>query len=408
MLNTSQINRRPTVASVTAPGFGALYGLSEDELEVRAWGARVAAYLPAEDHEWEEEGRFPWAEYRKLAGTGVLGLTYPEAFGGAGKSRLGAVLFEEQIAARSFTMAEAVHMALNGPAYAIAKVGDPALAEQWVPRVISGQSMIAIAITEFEAGTALGDVATAFRRLDDGSVQIDGHKCFVTAGGLADAMLVVGRFGGQGLRGMGAVLVSCDDPGVVVEKTYRKLGGNAISEVAVRFEGCVVPAHAVLVQGDEASTDGFKSVLHMYDTLRLGIAGICLGVAQGSVDRVVSHLNQRTQGGRRLADMQGLRWTWARLSLQVEQARLLTYRAARMVDEHGFPSARETAMAKLAASEVAVKASDAAIQAFGWRGVVRETDYPVERVARETRGWTIAGGTTESALNSLARDLFDV
>jgi hypothetical protein len=387
-------------------GIADRYGLSENEVAIREWAARLAAELAPEDHAWEERGEFPWEEYRRLADEGVLRLTYPLEQGGRGGSRMDAVLLQEQFAARSFVLTEAVHVALNGPGYAIARLGHPQLAATWVPRVLAGESIVAIAITEYDAGTALSDIATTFTRLDDGSVRVDGHKCFVTAGGLADALLVVGRFGGEGLGGLGAVLVDAGSPGLHIESTWSKMGGNAIPEVAVRFDGCVVPADHVLVAGEPGSTQGLRDTLHMYDALRLGIAGICLGVAQGSIDRAVQHLRDRSQGGRRLADHQGLRWTWARLALQLEQARLLTYRAARLADENGFPPDVETAMAKLAASEVAVAASEAAIQALGWRGVVRAADHPAERVYREARGWTIAGGTTESALNSLARDLF--
>ena len=387
-------------------GIADRYGLSEGEVAVREWAVGLAATLAPDDHEWEERGEFPWKEYRRLADEGVLRLTYPAHQGGRGGSRMDAVLLQEQLAAQSFVLTEAVHVALNGPGYAIARLGDPQLAATWVPRVLSGDSIISIAITEYEAGTALSDIATTFTRLDDGSVRVDGHKCFVTAGGLADALLVVGRFGGEGLHGLGAVLVDSTRPGLDVESTWTKMGGNAIPEVAVRFDGCEVPAHHVLVAGQAGSNQGLRDTLHMYDALRLGIAGICLGVAQGSIDRAVRHLRDRSQGGQRLADHQGLRWTWARLALQLEQARLLTYRAARLSDENGFPPAVETAMAKLAASEVAVAASEAAIQAMGWRGVVRAPDYAAERVYREARGWTIAGGTTESALNTLARDLF--
>ncbi|SOC48569.1 hypothetical protein SAMN05660748_1271 [Blastococcus aggregatus] len=391
---------------MSGPRVAERYGLSDDELTVRAWAARLAASLAPDDHAWEERAEFPWKEYRRLADEGVLRLTCPADQGGRGGSRLDAVLLQEQLAARSFVLTEAVHVALNGPAYAIARIGDPRLAARWVPRVLSGDSIISIAITEYDAGTALGDLATTFTRLDDGSVRVDGHKCFVTAGGLADALLVVGRFGGTGLEGLGAVLVPSNTTGLVVESTWSKMGGNAIPEVAVRFEACVVPPENVLVAGEAGSTQGLRDTLHVYDALRLGIAGICLGVAQGSIDRAVTHLRERTQAGRRLADHQGLRWTWARLALQLEQARLLTYRAARLADEYGFPPATETAMAKLAASEVAVAASEAAIQALGWRGVVRHAGHPAERVYREARGWTIAGGTTESALNTLARELF--
>jgi alkylation response protein AidB-like acyl-CoA dehydrogenase len=391
---------------VSAPGPAARYGLSDDEVAVRQWAAGLATRFPSDDHEWEERAEFPWKEYRQLADDGVLRLTYPVEQGGRGGSRLHAVLLEEQFAARSFVLTEAVHVALNGPGYAISRIGNPRLAARWTPRVLSGESIISIAITEYEAGTALGDLATTFTRQDDGSLRVDGHKCFVTAGGLADAHLVVGRFGGGGLHGLGAVLVDATTPNLEVESTWSKMGGNAIPEVAIRFDGCVVPAENAVVVGEPGSTQGLRDTLHMYDALRLGIAGICLGVAQGSIDRAVGHLRERFQGGQRLADLQGLRWTWARLALQLEQARLLTYRAARLADENGFPPAAETAMAKLAASEVAVAAAEAAVQALGWRGVVRAAGHPAERVYRETRGWTIAGGTTESALNTLARDLF--
>lgn len=385
----------------------ARYGLGPSEVAARNWGAELAAELAAEDHTWEETGAFPWDEYRRLAKEGVLGLTHPGRFGGRDGSRLEAVLLVEQLAGRSFVLAEAVHLALNGPAHVIARAAAEPLAQEWVPAVMAGGSMVAIAITELDAGTALGDLTTTFHRNGDGSVQVDGHKCFVTAGALADALLVVGRFGGSGSRGIGAVLVPTSTAGVQVGQVYDKLGGNAMPEAAVTFDGCRVPSSAVLVDGDETSSSSLKRVLHMYDAMRLGIAAICVGVAQASVDRAVEHLGSRHQGGQRLADMQGLRWTWARLALQVEQARLLTYRAARMADDEGFPPGTETAMAKLAASEVAVAASQAAIQAFGWRGIVRSADHPVERVARETRGWTIAGGTTESTLNALARELFE-
>lgn len=388
-------------------GVAQRYALSPAEVAVREWGKQLAAELTPGDHDWDERGEFPWKELRRLADNGVIGLTYPTELGGRGGTRLDAVLLLEQLAARSFAVAEGIHLGMNGPAYGVARLGHPQLVADWVPRVLSGQSLISIAITEYDAGTALGDISTSFTRDDTGSVHVNGHKCFVTAGGLADALLVVGRFGGSGSRGLGAVLVDTSAPGVVVESNWTKMGGNAIPEVAVRFDDCVAPSHHVVVTATGDSTRGIRETLHMYDAMRIGIAGICLGVAQGSIDRAVAHLRERIQGGHALAQQQGLRWQWARLMLQLEQARLLTYRAARLADEDGFPPATETAMAKVAASEVAVAAADAAIQAFGWRGMVRAADHSVERVYREVRGWTIAGGTTESALNGLARDLFD-
>jgi alkylation response protein AidB-like acyl-CoA dehydrogenase len=383
------------------------YGFDQHECSIRDWSADLAAGLPPSDDEWEETGTFPWSVLEQLAeSSGALALTFPARHAGRDGSRMDAILLVEQLAMRSFVVAEAVHLALNGPAYFLAKFGASELASRWLPPVAAGTALISIAITEESAGTALGDICTRFDQ-HAGGIRVEGRKCFVTGGALAAAHLVVGRFGGEGSRGLGAVLVPAGTRGLSVERTYRKMGGNALPEAAIQFEDAWVPRDHVLIPGGPMSSAGLKEILRQYGAMRLGIAAMCIGTAQGAMDRVVDHLRTREQGGQRLADHQGVRWTWARLALDLEQARLLTYRAARAVDEDGLPSASHATMAKLAASEVAVAITQQAIQAFGWRGIARGREFPVERVARESRGWTIAGGTTESLLNSLAHDLLD-
>lgn len=382
------------------------FGLDADQLDLQRTARATAREYGADQAQWEADGQFPWHAVSALADTGLLGLTHPTQVGGSEADRLTGILALEQVARESFTLAEAVQIAINGPAYVLSTIADSAVRDTYVPDVISGRALLSIAITEDEAGSSLGDTATTARRVQDGVV-LDGTKGFVTGGSLASAHLVMARFGGEGLRGLGYVLVPADADGCEVVQTYEKLGGNAIPEAVIRLRNCHVPADHVIIEGDPTSTESFALAMTTYNAMRLGIAALCCGVAQRAIDLVVDHLNHREQFGRPLARFQGLRWRVARLDADLEAARLLTYRAARMVDDRGFPPARETALAKLAAAEVAIAAADEAIQMLGWRGVVRAPDHPAERLYREVRGWSIAGGTTESLLNLLARDVLD-
>ena len=382
------------------------FGLDEDQLELQRVARAAAREHGVDQAQWEADGHFPWSSVSALAETGLLGLTHPSEVGGGEADRLTGILALEQVARESFTLAEAVQIAINGPAYVLSTIADSAVRDTYVPDVISGKALISIAITEDEAGSSLGDTATTARSVQDGVV-LDGTKGFVTAGSLASAHLVMARFGGEGLRGLGYVLVPADADGCEVVQTYEKMGGNAIPEAVIRLRDCHVPADHVIIEGDPTSTESFALAMTTYNAMRLGIAALCCGVAQRAIDLVVDHLNQREQFGRPLARFQGLRWRVARLDADLEAARLLTYRAARMVDDRGFPPARETALAKLAAAEVAIAAAEEAIQMLGWRGVVRAPEHPAERLYREVRGWSIAGGTTESLLNLLARDVLD-
>jgi alkylation response protein AidB-like acyl-CoA dehydrogenase len=380
------------------------YLLTREQLQLQGWARELAlAHFQQDAERWEREGLFPWDHFATLAQHGILGLTLPRAYGGQERPRLDAILVQEQIARVCFTTAEAAHICLNGPSYAIGRIGSPALQEKYLPGVVAGNYLLGIAITEEQAGSSVGEVTTRATPTA-GGVIIDGNKCFTTAGDIARAFQVIARFGGENLRGLGSVIVDAHTPGFSVVRVYQKMGGNGIHEASLRFEHCYVPAENILIPGDPQTEDGFKLSMRTYNTLRLGLAANALGVAQAALDLLVPHLLTRRQFGSSLANFQGLRWRVARLALALEQARLLTYRAAQLQDEYGFPPAYETAMAKLAATEVALEATDAAIQMFGWRGIT--TDCPAQRLYREIRGWTIAGGTSEILLDAIARTLF--
>ncbi|AXV06727.1 Acyl-CoA dehydrogenase, short-chain specific [Euzebya pacifica] len=368
------------------------------ELADRA--GQLAASLAGEDHLWDAEGRFPWPEVAVLGSHGVLGLTHPEEAGGAGLPRLAAVVVLEALAQHSFTLAEATQIAANGPAYVLSTIAAPRLRDRWVPRVLAGETLISIAITEVDAGSSLAEIATNATS-DPVGWSVSGTKCFVTGGSLAGAHLVMARMGeSPGVRGLGYVLVDAGAPGCDVRQVHRKIGGNATPEAVIDFAVAGIDDEAIVIHPDSG---GFALAMQSYNAMRIGIAGMCCGVARRALDLAEAHLAQRVQGGRPLARRQGLQWRIAELELELESARLLTYRAASRVDEHGFPDGLDTARAKLAASRVAVAAADAAIQMLGWRGIVSAEDHPAERILREVRGWTIAGGTSESLLNMLGR-----
>jgi alkylation response protein AidB-like acyl-CoA dehydrogenase len=376
--------------------------LSSEDLAARDWALRTLDAIIVDEFGWEETATFPWAQMRQLGEAGVLGTTLPTSVGGASADRLRSVVVHEQIARRSLTLAEGAQIALNGPPFALSKCADPALSERLLPAIVRGEATMAIAITEEQAGSDLGATSTVFSARGDEMI-VDGTKCFVTAGALSASFLVLGRFHGSGLDGLGYVLVEADRPGVTVVRTWEKMGANAVPEAVVRFNQVAVPAANVVI-GEMPGREGFKAAMRTYNAMRLGIAALCVGAGQTLLETIVGHARARQQFGRPIAEFQGLQWRVARLATRLEQARLLTYATAADCDDDGFPDAVFAAHAKLAASEVAIELAHEAMQLRGWRGMVRDREHQTELMYRQLRGWSIAGGTTESLLNTIAAD----
>lgn len=385
----------------TALPYGRLAPFTEEQLRLRRRAQELAehAFLP-KAHTWDQEGKAPLENLNHLAEEGFLSLSAPARFGGSERPLIDVVLVQEQIARYCFATAELVQMAVNGPAYVIGQWGTPELQERYLPGVLAGQSLIGISVTEEQAGSSLGELSTTGRLVGD-RVVVDGRKWFTTGGDICNAFQVLVRFGGDGLTGLGCVVVDASTPGFSVEHTFDKIGGNAVREASLRFNHCEVPVTHILIPGEANSTAGFKQFMTGYNRLRCGIAAMCLGVAQAAIDDIGSFLVSRHQFGGPLADKQGLRWRVAELEAELESARLLTYRAASYRDD--FPTLHHTALAKLKASEIAVRAANEAIQLKGSRGIIKEA--ATERRFREVRGWTIAGGTNEMLLDQIGKEV---
>jgi len=332
----------------------------------------------------------------------LMGLTLPNEYGGKQKARIQAVIALECVARFSFTHAEVLQVAVNGPAYAIACLGNTALKEYCLPKAANGEWLIGIAVTEENAGSSLGDISCTVSS-DQQRMVLNGHKSFTTGGSLFNAFEVVCRFGASGTKGIGSVIVTDTCPGFSVQKTFEKIGSNVIPEARISFDNCVIEDWQILIDGRDCSTTGFKTFIRSYNQMRLGIAAICLGIAYRGLDQIVQFLNQRIQFGKPLSAFQGLRWRVAELFTEFVKAKLLTYQAARTEDGLGFPDPVLTAMAKLAATESAVKVFDAAMQLMGSRGIVK--DSLAAKGFLDVRPWTIAGGTTEMMLEYIGGTL---
>ena len=262
----------------------------------------------------------------------------------------------------------------------------------------TGQVLGAWGLTEPTAGSDAAGTRTVARRDEDGWV-IDGAKTFITHGNIAGvlvAMAVTDR--SRGNRGISAFVLPAGTPGMRAGRKENKLGMRASETSEVIFENCRVPAGALLGEAGQ----GFINTLQVLDAGRIGIAALSVGLAQGAYDAARAYALQREQFGQPIASFQGIRWKLADLATKIDAARLLTYRAAALKDA-GVRTTRESSMAKLYASEVAVRAAEECVQIHGGYGFVK--DYPAEKYFRDVKLLTIGEGTSEVQRLVIARQL---
>jgi alkylation response protein AidB-like acyl-CoA dehydrogenase len=228
----------------------------------------------------------------------------------------------------------------------------------------------------------------------------------VTGGHKARACLVWCRFpGSEGTKGIGAVVVDLESQGVTCAGTHVKMGLRGTSEAELAFDDVRIEPDDVLVPGDPATSDSFKTLIAHINHERCGNAAMCVGAAQGALEYAIGYMNERAVGKRTLADFQGLQWKIADMAVDLEGARLLLKRALHLAGPHGTPPALETAMAKTAANLAAKRVCDEAIQLLGGYGFSRE--FPVERAYRDIRGLCIGAGTVEIQRNFIGKNLLD-
>jgi hypothetical protein len=365
--------------------------------EQQALQARVRALA---DHvfrdraaRWDEREEYPWDNVKQLVDGGLMGMTIPPAYGGQGRPLLDAILAIEQVARVCGVTGRLLVDSNLGPVGMLVHLGTEAQKRKYLPRVVQGDKP-AVAITEPRAGSAATDLETRAERDGDAWV-LHGVKRWITGAGVSQTYVVFCRFDGiPGAAGIGAVVVEAGAPGLAVTRRERAMGMRGIPEGEVVLDGCRVPPESLL-----AGPGGFKPLMAAYNGQRLGAAAVALGLAQGALEAAVRYAGQREQFGRPIGHFQGLRWTVADMALQVEAARQLIYRAAANAG-HGLPDMVEAAMAKTLASETAVRVTNEALQVFGASGYSR--DLPLERMVRDARMFTIAGGTVQMLRNVVA------
>lgn len=371
---------------------------SPDQAELRALAREVAQrdLAPNAQH-WDETEEFPHKSWQALKAAGLFGITIGEAYGGAGLGDIESTIVLEELARADVSSAILTQLVMNGPPRAIEHLGNDAMKQRWLPQAAAGDALFCIGITEPEAGSAV-PLMRAKLEPDGAGYRLTAYKNYVTGGHQSSACLVWCKFPDD--VGIGAVLVDLSSPGVQVAGLHKKMGLRGMAEAELAFDGVAVAPEDVLIPGDPQS---FRTLLAHLNHERCGNAAMCLGAAQGALEYAVNYVRERSYGGRRLADLQGLQWKLAEMAIEVDAARLLLYRAVSLAPRHGTPPAMETAMAKAKANLVAKRVCDDAIQLLGGYGYSRE--YPVERAFRDIRGLCIGAGTVEVQHNYVGTKL---
>src|SRR4051812_30554349 len=371
---------------------------TEDRSTLRKFARDVAEreLAPRATH-WDETEEFPQASWDALKAAGLFGVTVSEDYGGMGMGDVEAAIVLEELGRADVSSAILAQLIFNGPPRAIEHLGNDVLRDRWLPTAASGDGLFCIGISETEAGSSVGHMRARLTPDGDG-FRLNAYKNYVTGGHKAVACLVWCRFpDSAGTKGIGAVVVDLSAPGVSVTGTHVKMGLRATSEAELAFDDVRIERDDVLVCGDPADSESFKTLISHINHERCGNAAMCVGAAQGALEYAVQYMGERRVGDKTLADLQGLQWKIADMATQIEGARLLLQRAVHMAGPHGTPPALETAMAKTAANLAAKFVCDEAIQLLGGYGFSRE--YPVERVYRDIRGLCIGAGTVEIQRN---------
>ncbi|HLI12121.1 MAG TPA: acyl-CoA dehydrogenase family protein [Alphaproteobacteria bacterium] len=347
---------------------------------------------------WDEEELFPKPMVARAAELGFLGLTIPKEYGGGGAGPIESILVIEELAKGCANTAEVVFDCIIGPIQVIAHHGTTEQKAAILPKAARGEFLMGIAISESHAGSGATDMLSR-ARIEGNSIVLNGHKAFVEDTSSMTSFLVYTKFSdAPGAKGIGGVIVEKGRSGFRIGPPRKKMGVRGCIQADLYFEDCRVPAENLVVGPGE-----FSKLMAAFNLERCGNAAMALGIAGAALAEAIAYAKKRTQFGRPLCEFQGLQWKLARLAMRLDAARLLTYRAVAN-GAQGFPSMLEASMAKAYANEMAVTVTNEALQIFGGLGYLREC--PLERMVRDARAWSIAGGTVEIQLNNIASELF--
>jgi short-chain 2-methylacyl-CoA dehydrogenase len=339
---------------------------------------------------------FPYAIVAKLAELGLMGMPFPEQYGGAGADNLSYALAIEELGRidSSVAITVAAHTSLGTwPIYAF---GSDDQKEHWLPDLCAGKKLWSFGLTEPEAGSDAGNTRTT-AKLDDGEWVIDGAKQFITNAGtdISGGVTITARTGDGEISN---IIVPLDTPGYDVGEPYRKMGWNASDTRPLSFAGARVPEENLL--GPRGM--GFKQFLQTLDGGRIGVAAMSVGLAQGALDEALAYAKERRAFGQPISKFQAIQTKLADMSTEIEAARMLTYKAAWLKDQ-GRTFTLTAAHAKLKSGRLAVRATEEAVQIHGGYGYIEE--YPVCRFYRDAKILTIGEGTDEIQQLVIARAL---
>lgn len=349
-------------------------------------------------HDIDESGKFPYGLFRQMGELGLLGLPFPEKYGGAGADTISYALAVEEVAAASGSvgLTYAAHISLgSAPIYAF---GTEEQKEKYLVPLATGEGLGAFALTEPHSGSDAAALKTTAVRDGDEWV-LNGQKMWITSGAVARTVIVAAKTDPEaGTHGISNFIVPAGTPGFIVGKDESKMGLRGSVTNQLFFEDCRVPAENLLGQEGE----GFKQFMITLDGGRISIAAMALGLGQAALEMALAYAQERRAFGKAIAEFQAIQWKLADMATELNAARLLVYKAARLKDE-GKSFTKEAAMAKLFASEAADRACWEAIQIHGGMGYSRE--MPLERYYRDNRLTLIGEGTSEIMRLVIAREI---
>jgi short/branched chain acyl-CoA dehydrogenase len=339
---------------------------------------------------------FPYELVAKLGELGLMGIPFPEEYGGGGADTLAYTLAIEELTRvdSSVAITVAAHTSLGTmPIYLW---GTRDQKQEWLPELCRGHRLAAFGLTEPEAGSDAGNTRTR-ARLEDGEWVIDGAKQFITNSGteISGCVTITARTGDDEISNL---IVANGTPGYEPGEPYRKMGWNASDTRPLSFDGCRVPESNLLGRRG----DGFKQFLQILDGGRIGVAAMGVGLAQGALDEALAYAKERRAFGQPISKFQAIQAKIADISAEIEAARLLTYKAA-ILKDRGEPFTLTAAQAKLKTGRLAVRATEEAVQIHGGYGYIEE--YPVCRFYRDAKILTIGEGTDEVQQMVIARQL---
>ena len=350
-----------------------------------AKGARERAHSP----------EYPWDVAKLMGGQGLLGITIAEADGGQGGTLIDAVIAIETVASVCPRSADVVQAGNFGPIRVLAEYGTPEQKQKYLKRLLAGESVISVGMTEPEAGSAVTDLQTTATS-DGGGYRVNGSKVFTTHAPHAEVILTYVRYG-PGVDGIGSLLIDTKAKGVRFGKRSRFMSGEEWAQIY--FDDVLVPAEMVVLK-----EGGFKKQIAGFNVERIGNAARSLALGRYAYEVARRWAMQRKQFGRLLCEFQGLQWKFAEMKMKLDAGQLLLYRAAANADR-GFPSAEETAIAKAFCNQAGFDVANESLQVMGGLGYTQEE--LVEYCLRRCRGWMIAGGSIEILKNRIAEAVFE-